>query len=282
MQRSPFEIKLHDLEVEVNHLKALFDQYFQGFERRPPTRQREQFERDLRAMMREQPNNTALKFRYQTLRQKYSTLSHYWNRVLRQIEEGTYRRDIQRLRRRRAQQPSQQPRKRPSGYEMDIDLDLDLDAEIDSALSALTKSQPRTPSGKPEVARQDSKKAPKRATFAKPKAAQTSTTSSKPSATGRAAQGKTASRKASRSFPPPAKAKPKSGPGEEARMRKLYDRYVEARKRNNERVDNLKFETVAKSIRKQLPRLQKKHQGRKIDFEVVVKDGRVGLKPVVK
>jgi hypothetical protein len=28
-----------------------------------------------------------------------------------------------------------------------------------------------------------------------------------------------------------------------------------------------------------LPELQKKHHGKQIDFEVVVKDGRVGLKP---
>jgi hypothetical protein len=28
-----------------------------------------------------------------------------------------------------------------------------------------------------------------------------------------------------------------------------------------------------------LPELAKKHQGKRIDFDVVVKDGRVGLKP---
>ncbi len=65
-------------------------------------------------------------------------------------------------------------------------------------------------------------------------------------------------------------------------VRKLYDRYVEARKQNNERVDNVKFESVAASIEKMIPELQKKHQGKQIEFEVVLKDGRVGFKPVPK
>jgi hypothetical protein len=31
-----------------------------------------------------------------------------------------------------------------------------------------------------------------------------------------------------------------------------------------------------------MPKLEQKHAGKKIDFEVVVKDGRVALKPVAK
>ncbi|RLB46704.1 MAG: hypothetical protein DRJ42_27080 [Deltaproteobacteria bacterium] len=65
-------------------------------------------------------------------------------------------------------------------------------------------------------------------------------------------------------------------------MRKIYDSYVDARRRNNERVDNLRFESIKKTIQKQLPKLQAKHKGKKIDFEVVVRNGKVGLKPVPK
>ena len=73
-----------------------------------------------------------------------------------------------------------------------------------------------------------------------------------------------------------------SGPIDDAKMRVLYDRYVDARRQNNERVDNVKFETLASSIEKMMPGLAEKHRGKSIDFEVVVKDGRVGLKPVAK
>jgi hypothetical protein len=63
-------------------------------------------------------------------------------------------------------------------------------------------------------------------------------------------------------------------------LRRVYERYIDARRRNNERTDNVPFETVALNIRRMLPHLEQKHAGKRIDFEVVVKDGKVGLKPV--
>ena len=60
-------------------------------------------------------------------------------------------------------------------------------------------------------------------------------------------------------------------------MRRIYDEYAAARKKNNE--GDVRYETLASSIQKMLPDLSKKHQGKQIDFEVVLKDGRVGLKP---
>jgi hypothetical protein len=69
---------------------------------------------------------------------------------------------------------------------------------------------------------------------------------------------------------------------DDGRIKQVFDRYLEARKQNNERVDNVKFETVKKSIEQMLPKLREKHAGKQIDFEVVVKDGKVGIKPVPK
>jgi CRISPR/Cas system CSM-associated protein Csm2 small subunit len=63
----------------------------------------------------------------------------------------------------------------------------------------------------------------------------------------------------------------------EQRLRRLYDEYAAARRKNNE--GDVRYETLASSIQKMLPDLSKKHQGKQIDFEVVLKDGRVGLKP---
>jgi hypothetical protein len=60
-------------------------------------------------------------------------------------------------------------------------------------------------------------------------------------------------------------------------MRRIYDEYAAARRKNNEAA--VRFETLQGSIQKMLPELHKKHQGKQIDFEIVVKDGRVGLKP---
>jgi hypothetical protein len=64
-------------------------------------------------------------------------------------------------------------------------------------------------------------------------------------------------------------------------MRKIYERYVEARRQNQERTD-VKFESVASSVRGMMPKLMQKHAGKNIDFEIVVKDGKVALKPVAR
>ena len=68
----------------------------------------------------------------------------------------------------------------------------------------------------------------------------------------------------------------------EDQIQRIYQRYVEARRQNSERTDNVRLETVAKTVRDQLPKLAEKHAGKSIDFEVVLKDGRVALKPVAK
>jgi len=65
-------------------------------------------------------------------------------------------------------------------------------------------------------------------------------------------------------------------------MERLYVRYLAARARNSERTDNVCRQTVEHAVRGMLPRLQRKHAGRKIDFDFVVVDGKVALKPIAK
>jgi hypothetical protein len=65
-------------------------------------------------------------------------------------------------------------------------------------------------------------------------------------------------------------------------IERVFKQYVAARGRNAERTDNVKRETIEKTIRGMLPQLQQKHAGKQIDFEVIVKDGRVALKPIAK
>jgi hypothetical protein len=85
--------------------------------------------------------------------------------------------------------------------------------------------------------------------------------------------------------PPAAAPRPanSNGPGSSSfDMERIYSQYVTARERNAERTDNVKRDSLEKTIRGMLPQLEKKHAGKKIDFEVVVKDGKVALKPVAK
>jgi hypothetical protein len=62
-------------------------------------------------------------------------------------------------------------------------------------------------------------------------------------------------------------------------VRRVYERYAEARRKNNE--PSVSFDAVAKNLRDAAPKMREKY-GKPVDFEVVVKDGKVGLKPVPK
>lgn len=90
-----------DLQEEVNavdeatdRLRATFEQYFQGIERIPPVLQRDALKRRLMQLRTVRTRNTAMRFRINQLVAKFTSYENYWNRILRQIEEGTYHRDV--------------------------------------------------------------------------------------------------------------------------------------------------------------------------------------------
>ncbi len=269
MTPKEFEIVLSDAEIQLSRIKHLYEQYFQGIERIEPQIPRKQFDRLLHQLRKTQPRNTALRFRFQTLIQRYTTLQTYWKRIARQIEEGTYRRDLLRARKRReaAREERAVARKRSSRpVELDPSQDVNVDKLIEDASERVDELiQEKEPVAQPPAQ-------PATATFGRPKPKQRASTP-KPE------KSRTASAP-NRRAPPPITARSK-GPGD-ARMRQIYESYVDAKRRNNERTDKVDYETVAKSLRKMVPKLDRKHKGKRIDFKVVVKDGRVGIKPVVK
>jgi hypothetical protein len=77
----------------VDRLRITYNQFFLGVEKRPPWMVREQLEKRLRNSELNDTRRAGLKFRFQTLLQKYRTHEVYWDRVLREIEEGRFNRD---------------------------------------------------------------------------------------------------------------------------------------------------------------------------------------------
>jgi len=295
MTPKEFEIMLSDAEIQLSRIKHLYEQWFQGIERIEPQIPRKQFDRTLHSLRKEQPRNTALRFRFQTLIQRYTTLQTYWRRIGRQIEEGTYRRDLLRARRRREagrEQREQERTRRSSGpVELDPNADVNLDQLIADASERIDELK-RTPVASATAASGDQEdtattlqniraQRAQPATAAKPQAAAArfSKPKSRRPAPAKEPLQKTPS-PASRRAPPEINARSK-GPGD-ARMRQIYESYVEAKRGNNERTDKIDYERVAKSLKKMIPVLDRKHKGKRIDFKVVVKDGKVGIKPVVK
>ncbi|MCP3136530.1 MXAN_5187 C-terminal domain-containing protein [Pyxidicoccus xibeiensis] len=87
---------------------------------------------------------------------------------------------------------------------------------------------------------------------------------------------------------PPGAAAPRppvasgSGGMSDDKLRAVYDAYVTAKRRCAEDTSKLSFESVAATLRKQVPELLKQHNAKAVEFKVVIKDGKASLKAVPK
>ena len=68
----------------------------------------------------------------------------------------------------------------------------------------------------------------------------------------------------------------------DARVREIYSRYVQAKRECRESTSGITEDGLSRSLRATVEKLQSKHKGRQIDFDVVIKDGKAVLKPFVK
>src|SRR5512140_1669411 len=84
---------LDTLDAALDRVKVIYEQYFLGIQRQPPTYLHTDVERKIREFAQLQVRNTALRYRFATLQQKFGSYNAYWRRTLRQIENGTYTRN---------------------------------------------------------------------------------------------------------------------------------------------------------------------------------------------
>ena len=99
MEPLELETAIEELETRVERLRALYEQYFMGFEKIPPAVVHKDVERRIYALRREKIRNTAKRFKLQTTIQRYNTFQQYWLRIMREIENGTYKRHVLRAER---------------------------------------------------------------------------------------------------------------------------------------------------------------------------------------
>ncbi|HLG20460.1 MAG TPA: MXAN_5187 C-terminal domain-containing protein [Bdellovibrionota bacterium] len=82
------------LTQEVEKLRLSFEQYFLGLEKHEPVKQRQAVVNLIRKYSGANIKNPRAKFKLQQAIARYNTYTTYWDRVLREIEDGTYNRDI--------------------------------------------------------------------------------------------------------------------------------------------------------------------------------------------
>jgi hypothetical protein len=66
------------------------------------------------------------------------------------------------------------------------------------------------------------------------------------------------------------------------RIRQIYGQFVEAKRKANESTASVTYEKIAANLESAAKELRAKHKARSVDFEVVMKNGKPVLKPVVK
>jgi hypothetical protein len=118
MASEDFTKKLTEIDQKLTEIQRAFVQYFLGIENVSPEGERDLLRRRLVQVRTDARNaSTAVKFRINSIWNRYNTYDQMWNKTLRQIEDGTYHRDRKRAQRKaklREQAPAEAPKdKRP-------------------------------------------------------------------------------------------------------------------------------------------------------------------------
>lgn len=306
-QPTEIETLVGELELAVDRVRSLYEQYFMGIEKLEPTVPRKDVDRRIHILRKEQIRNTAQRFRFQMIIQRYNTYQTHWQRICREIENGTYKRHVIRAQQRFGEGTAAQ-RKRGSLRAPAPDV---LAGDLAAELAELERDfAPATRAEEVDVLDIEPVEERPRPVAAAPRPAGAPPPPPRPNQLGPLWR-KTAvvppagpppapRPDAARSIPPnrpspPTSAKihaapparpdppPPPAPGElpDARVRAIYAQYVDAKRRQNESTAAITYDAVAKSLRDSSAKLRQKH-GKAVDFEVAIKDGKAILKPVLK
>jgi hypothetical protein len=316
VQLEPTEAEkmIGELEIAVDRLRSLYEQYFMGIERIEPTVPRKDVDRRVYALRKEQIRNTALRFRFQMLLQRYNTYQAHWQRICRDIENGTYKRHVVRAQKRFGVNKRPSVRPAPAGPESTrsaadelaelerefapADPLTDLDIAWDDSEPVTTTLPQNPPSSRPGRPLRAPHPTPSGPASRAPRAAEVQAAAPsrvpgrapglvpvpRPAVPPRPQATIAPPSEARAPAPPPARSA--VAPRREAdlpddRVRQLYAQYVETKRRQNEPTATITYDAVARSLRESGAKLREK-LGKPVDFEVAVKDGRAILRPVVK
>lgn len=321
MTPDEIDLALSDLTTRMERVRALYEQYFMGIERLEPTIARKELDRRLETLRKTPFQNTARRFKFQTLIQRYTSLQQYWYRTCRDIENGVYRKHVQKAHRRFAtEEPAPegireqaQERAHPAldaraGTEADLAALLDADSDTQAApgtaeprpgarilLGALGKRGDSDPTpGEAGATRLKpgpsltlspiKNPAPSPRLAASPRPAPLAHKAPTAEAAPTPLPGGGAAPSASKDTPAQhaAAATPAAGSAGLSRERiaAIHADYQRARTETN--ASTVSFEKLERNIRETEAQLRAKHQGKSVDFDVSVKDGKAILKPRLK
>jgi hypothetical protein len=154
------------LDAELAELKNAYEQYFLGIERKPPAQEHRDLKKKIIKIKGAFVRQTALKFRINVLQQKFVSYERLWVRTLQEMEDGTYRRDLAKLRLKQEARKQKKPKdekakaddagKSAAGsledaFSEDVEFE-DVELDADSDVSLLPSPAPAAPA-KPAAAK---------------------------------------------------------------------------------------------------------------------------------
>lgn len=94
VNRRDFDIQLDELETKIERLKVLYEQYFIDVVPMPSESLHKEIQFFVRELIKSPFKTAAGRFRLNALINRYQTYNTYWERVKKQREDGTYRKDV--------------------------------------------------------------------------------------------------------------------------------------------------------------------------------------------
>ncbi len=93
-EKIDFRLELDNLEAMIADLKIQYEQYFTGILPLAPEKEFARTKRKIYELIKAPFKNQAISFRLKTLEGRFSTFNTYWQRTLKQREDGTYSKDV--------------------------------------------------------------------------------------------------------------------------------------------------------------------------------------------
>lgn len=255
---------LDELEARIAKLKIRYEQYLIGIEKFEPLKERKEVARQIRYLQSQVVSRTAHKFKLHALIQRFTTFKHYWNRCQRQIEEGTFKRDLARM---------QRELKRQGIGDVGL-MKARTAGQVEAALARGAEQQAGTGKSGSAAGRSSAEKAGAVAAAGTGAAAGAAAGPPEPAASKAKGVKKSAGGKAA----PPEGSQEGSKDG----IKRIYSAFLEARRRTGESTDGLTFDKVARTIEQQVVKIRKSHGCKEVEFKVEVKSGRAVLKATPK
>jgi hypothetical protein len=247
------EASLGEIETKLGRLRGTYESFFMGIERQPPHALRRECNRLILDLQQQVINRASLRFRFQSVITRWVMFTTYWNRTLREMESGTYRRDLARAYRHLAERRGR-PLKESEAVAMGIPVSRAKAFVAQQNRRSAVAAPPQNEAGPTESAVLPPPEANK------PVAAQP-----------------VASKPQKQDTPAAPASAPITGVNTKD-IEQLYSRYLEARRQAQDPRPALTMDTLQARLGVQVPKILASQKCSRVNLGVTIEDGKVRLK----